>query len=126
MVPFKDFVLDEDLRQWFKDRWVRMDTEGNIKGDCAREPGEGKPKCLPIAKARAMPKQDRATATISKELSCTVLTNLQQQQQQQQQHFGGCIPLPKTTPSKVRATFIHRTTTTKSTTAQIYYCTLHW
>ena len=62
MLPFKDFVLDEDLRQWFKDRWVRMDTKGNIKGDCAREPGEGKPKCLPIAKARAMDKEDRATA----------------------------------------------------------------
>jgi len=62
MIPFKDFVLDEDLRQWFKDRWVRMDTKGNIKGDCAREPGEGKPKCLPIAKARAMDKEDRATA----------------------------------------------------------------
>jgi hypothetical protein len=39
-----------------------MDTKGNIKGDCAREPGEGKPKCLPIAKARAMDKDDRAAA----------------------------------------------------------------
>jgi hypothetical protein len=62
MLSFNDFILDEDLRQWFKDRWVRMDTKGNIKGDCAREPGEGKPKCLPIAKARAMDKEDRATA----------------------------------------------------------------
>ena len=62
MLPFKDFVLDEDLRQWFKDRWVRMDTKGNIKGDCAREDGEGKPKCLPLAKASAMDKEDRAAA----------------------------------------------------------------
>jgi hypothetical protein len=54
--------INEDLRQWFKDKWVRMDTKGNIKGDCAREPGEGKPKCLPIAKARAMDKDDRAAA----------------------------------------------------------------
>jgi len=54
--------VKEDLRQWFKDKWVRMDTKGNIKGDCAREPGEGKPKCLPIAKARAMDKDDRALA----------------------------------------------------------------
>ena len=52
----------EDLRKWFKQKWVRMDTKGNIKGDCAREPGEGKPKCLPLAKARAMDKEDRATA----------------------------------------------------------------
>lgn len=55
--------LNEDLRKWFKEKWVRMDTKGNIKGDCAREPGEGKPKCLPLAKARAMDKEDRATAT---------------------------------------------------------------
>lgn len=55
-------LFNEDLRQWFKDKWVRMDTKGNIKGDCAREPGEGKPKCLPLAKARAMDKEDRATA----------------------------------------------------------------
>jgi len=39
-----------------------MDTKGNIKGDCAKEPGEGKPKCLPFAKARAMDKDDRAAA----------------------------------------------------------------
>jgi len=58
----KNQYVKEDLRQWFKDRWVRMDTKGNIKGDCAREPGEGKPKCLPLAKARAMDKEDRATA----------------------------------------------------------------
>lgn len=55
-------IVTEDLRQWFKDKWVRMDTKGNIKGDCAREEGEGKPKCLPVAKARAMDKEDRAKA----------------------------------------------------------------
>jgi hypothetical protein len=58
----KSDSVNEDLRQWFKDKWVRMDTKGNIKGDCAREPGEGKPKCLPLAKATAMDKDDRATA----------------------------------------------------------------
>jgi hypothetical protein len=55
-------MIKEDLRKWFKDRWVRLDTKGNIKGDCAREEGEGKPKCLPLAKARAMSKENRATA----------------------------------------------------------------
>ena len=54
--------LSEDLRKWFKQKWVRMDTKGNIKGDCAREPGEGKPKCLPQAKAHAIGKEARATA----------------------------------------------------------------
>ena len=54
--------LDEDLRKWFKQKWVRMDTKGNIKGQCAREPGEGKPKCLPQAKAHALGQQGRAAA----------------------------------------------------------------
>jgi hypothetical protein len=54
--------IKEDLRKWFKQKWVRMDTKGNIKGDCAREPGEGKPKCLPQAKAHAIGKEGRASA----------------------------------------------------------------
>jgi hypothetical protein len=54
--------LKEDLRKWFKQKWVRMDTKGNIKGDCAREPGEGKPKCLPQSKAQALGKEGRASA----------------------------------------------------------------
>jgi hypothetical protein len=54
--------LKEDLRKWFKQKWVRMDTKGNIKGHCAREPGEGKPKCLPQSKAHAIGKEGRASA----------------------------------------------------------------
>jgi len=54
--------MNEDLRKWFREKWVRMDTKGNIKGDCAREEGEGKPKCLPLAKASSMSKEKRAVA----------------------------------------------------------------
>ena len=57
-----DESIKEDLRKWFKQKWVRMDTKGNIKGDCARDPGEGKPKCLPQAKAHALGKEGRASA----------------------------------------------------------------
>jgi hypothetical protein len=57
-----DESINEDLRKWFKQKWVRMDTKGNIKGDCAREPGEGKPKCLPQARAHALGKEGRASA----------------------------------------------------------------
>ena len=57
----------EDLRKWFskshpQGNWVRISTKGEILGPCAREPGEGKPKCLPLAKARAMSKDERAAA----------------------------------------------------------------
>jgi hypothetical protein len=59
--------VDENLHDWFgKEKWVRMDTKGNIKGDCAREPGEGKPKCLPQAKAHALGKAGRASAAQKK------------------------------------------------------------
>jgi LysM repeat protein len=54
--------VSEDLRKWFKEKWVRFDTSGNIKGDCAREPGEGKPKCLPMADAQSMSKKERASS----------------------------------------------------------------
>ena len=54
---------DESLHDWFnKEKWVRMDTKGNIKGPCAKEPGEGKPKCLPQAKAHSLGKKGRASA----------------------------------------------------------------
>lgn len=59
-------VQIEDLRKWFgkgkKGDWVRVGTDGEIKGDCAREPGEGKPKCMPRSKAHSMSKKDRASA----------------------------------------------------------------
>jgi len=54
--------IQEDLRKWFKEKWVRFDTEGNIKGECARGEGEGKPKCLPMAKAQALGKEARESA----------------------------------------------------------------
>lgn len=59
-------TITEDLRKWFgkgKDGdWVRVGTDGKIKGPCAREPGEGKPKCMPRSKAHSMGKDGRATA----------------------------------------------------------------
>ena len=58
---------DENLHDWFnKEKWVRMDTKGNIKGQCAKEPGEGKPKCLPRSKAYALGKKGRASAAVRK------------------------------------------------------------
>jgi pyrimidine deaminase RibD-like protein/GNAT superfamily N-acetyltransferase len=55
--------LDESLRDWFKQKWVRFGTDGKIRGDCARgSEGEGKPKCLPQRKAWALGKKKRATA----------------------------------------------------------------
>jgi len=56
-------ALEEDLRKWFKQKWVRFGPDGKIRGDCARgDDSEGKPKCLPQSKAHALGKKDRAKA----------------------------------------------------------------
>jgi len=55
--------LNENLKKWFKDKWVRFGPDGKIRGDCARGSSkEGKPKCLPRSKAYALGKKGRATA----------------------------------------------------------------
>ena len=55
--------LDENLKKWFKQKWVRMGPKGKIRGSCGgKSKGEGKPKCLPLAKARALGKKGRASA----------------------------------------------------------------
>ena len=55
------------LRKWFKEKWVRFGPDGKIRGDCARgSESEGKPKCLPQAKAHALGKKGRASAAARK------------------------------------------------------------
>ena len=55
--------VDENLKKWFKDKWVRFGPDGKIRGDCARGSSkEGKPKCLPRSKAYALGKKGRAKA----------------------------------------------------------------
>ena len=55
--------LDENLKKWFSDKWVRFGPDGKIRGPCARgSSSEGKPKCLPQSKAHALGKKGRASA----------------------------------------------------------------
>jgi hypothetical protein len=59
--------LEEDLRKWFKEKWVRFGPDGKIRGDCARGSSkEGKPKCLPQSKAHALGKKGRASSAAKK------------------------------------------------------------
>jgi len=64
-------AVSEDLRKWFGSGpkggkggggWDRYNTKGERIGKCAREPGEGKPKCLSNEKAAKMSKAERASA----------------------------------------------------------------
>jgi hypothetical protein len=59
--------LRENLRKWFKEKWVRFGPDGKIRGDCARgSESEGKPKCLPQSKAHSLGKKGRASAAARK------------------------------------------------------------
>jgi hypothetical protein len=59
--------LDENLRKWFKEKWVRFGPDGKIRGACARgSDKEGKPKCLPQSKAHSIGKKGRKYAGAKK------------------------------------------------------------
>ena len=60
-------IITENLRNWFKEKWVRFGPDGKIRGACARgSEKEGKPKCLPQKKAQALGKKGRASAAARK------------------------------------------------------------
>ena len=66
-VPVGEQQMEEDLKKWFKEKWVRFGPDGKIRGDCARgSSSEGKPKCLPQSKAHALGKKGRASAAAKK------------------------------------------------------------
>jgi len=59
--------LSEDLRNWFdpnhpKGGWKRVNSKGEVVGDCAREPGEPKPKCMCNAQRASLSKKEKASA----------------------------------------------------------------
>jgi len=61
-------LISESLRDWFKkEKWVRIDTQGNIAGDCGTMPkGKATQRCLPLAKAKRLTKAERAATTRKK------------------------------------------------------------
>lgn len=59
-------MLAEDLKKWFKEEWVRIDTQGNITGPCGTMKSKSSPsRCLPKAKAQSLTKAERM-ATVRK------------------------------------------------------------
>ena len=65
-IPFED--MNENLRNWFKkEKWKRIDTQGNIAGDCGTMPkGKKTQRCLPRAKAQSLTKKQRAATSRKK------------------------------------------------------------
>ena len=59
--------LEENLKKWFREKWVRFGPDGKIRGACARgSESEGKPKCLPASKSHGLGKKGRASAAARK------------------------------------------------------------
>lgn len=66
-VQGEDTEVTENLRKWFKEKWVRFGPDGKIRGACARgDDSEGKPKCLPQSKAHSLGKKGRKYAAAKK------------------------------------------------------------
>ena len=67
----KNEEVDENLRNWFKkETGKRIDTQGNIAGDCGTMPkGKKTQRCLPQAKAQSLTKKQRAATSRKKTAS---------------------------------------------------------
>ena len=61
--------IAESLRDWFKkENWVRINTSGNISGDCGTmKKDKATTRCLPKKKAQSMTKAERK-ATVAKKV----------------------------------------------------------
>jgi|LakMenEpi03Aug12_release.lakeMendotaPanAssembly.Ray.scaffolds.fasta_scaffold08166_18 hypothetical protein len=71
-------VLEErSLRDWVKEKWVRIDSDGDIAGACGTSKNKQRPdRCLPQAKAQSLSKSERAaTAQKKKKTSAQVVAN---------------------------------------------------
>lgn len=60
-------MLEEDLRKWLNQKWVRINTSGNIEGSCGTSKRKSNPnRCLPLAKAKSLTKAQRKSTAIKK------------------------------------------------------------
>ena len=58
------------LKKWRDQKWVRIGTDGKIKGPCGTSKNKKKPdRCLPLAKARSLSKRQLAATARKKKKS---------------------------------------------------------
>ena len=56
-----------DLKKWRDQQWVRIGTDGKIKGECGTSKNKKNPdRCLPKAKAQSLSQSERATTARKK------------------------------------------------------------
>lgn len=56
-----------ELKKWRDEKWVRIGTDGSIKGECGTSKNKKNPdRCLPLKKAESMSKSERAATAKKK------------------------------------------------------------
>jgi len=56
-----------ELKKWLKQDWVRIGTDGSIKGKCGTSKDKKNPdRCLPRSKANSLSKSERASTARKK------------------------------------------------------------
>ena len=56
-----------ELAKWRKQNWVRIGTDGKIKGACGTSKNKKNPdRCLPMAKAKSLSQSERASTARKK------------------------------------------------------------
>ena len=56
-----------ELKKWREQKWVRIGTDGKIKGPCGTSKDKKNPdRCLPLAKARRLSKRQLAATARKK------------------------------------------------------------
>jgi len=62
-----EWKIEEDLRDWHEENWVRIDTQGEIQGECGTMPDDQyMQRCLPKKKAESLTKAERRATVIKK------------------------------------------------------------
>ena len=77
-----------ELKKWLDQDWVRIGTDGSIKGPCGTSENKKRPdRCLPRSKAKSLTKAERAaTAKKKKKSNKKVVSNTKALRVQFQQY----------------------------------------
>ncbi len=55
------------LKKWLDQKWVRIGTDGKIKGECGTSKNKKNPdRCLPASKAKSLSQKERAATARKK------------------------------------------------------------
>ena len=72
-----------ELKKWRDEKWVRIGTDGEIKGPCGTSKNKKNPdRCLPLAKARRLSK-NKEPLQLERKKHQAVRNNLYQTPKQQ-------------------------------------------